>query len=386
MSAQEPPSMAEEQEAPGTARSGGCGRALAVLAALLVVALGVALWPSGSDDMEGAAEPSTGSPVVYEVRAGQTVRSVGDDLADLDVIGSTLRFRRVAEEEGLASVLRPGRFELATGLSVEEVVALLAAGPVEGLLRPTVRVQVIEGLLLSDALATIAEQADQLALAELEAVIEATRTGAEGGLTLPGWWPDVTTAPEGVDLLEGVLWPQTYEVFADADAREVLQRLVDQTAEEMAPVADGDVEVLGAVRSRHELMTIASLIERETNVDDERALVSGVIHGRLSEGMKLDIDATLSYAKGDLTAIPLDADRRSDSAYNTYRIPGLPPGPISGVGRASLEAAASPAVTDARFYVLAPPCDGSHVFAVTFAEHTRNVAAFRAARDAGACG
>lgn len=386
MSVDEPLDAVAVAEPAASARRGGRGRALAVLAALLVGAIGVALWPSGGDDDAALSETTAGAPVVYEVRAGQTVRSVGDDLAELDVIGSTLRFRRVAEEEGLAGVLRPGRFELTTGMSVEDAVALLAAGPVEGVLRPTVRIQVIEGLLLADTLAAIAEQADHLTLAELEVVIAATRSGGEAGLTLPDWWPDATDAPDDVDLLEGVLWPQTYEVFTDADAREVLQRLVDQTAEEVARIADGDVEVLGMTRTRHELMTIASLVERETNVDSERALVSGVIHGRLSEGMKLDIDATLSYAKGDLTAIPLDVDRQSASPYNTYRIPGLPPGPISGVGRASLEAAAAPEFTDARFYVLAPACDGSHVFVVSFAEHTRNVAAFRAARDAGACG
>lgn len=370
----------------GGPASGGRGRtrALVGLGVLLAVAVGVALWPAG-DDQAPAAPEAAPTVVPYEVVSGQTVRSVGDDLADLDVIDSTLRFRRVAEEQGLASVLRPGRYELLTGMGTEEAVALLAAGPLEGVERPTVRVQVIEGLLLDDTLATIAEQVDHLTRAELDAVVAATRSGTDGALTLPGWWPDVTAAPDGVDLLQGVLWPQTYEVFADASARDVLQRLVDQTGEEMARVADGDVEVLGSVRTRHELLTIASLIERETNVDNERPLVSGVIHGRLADGMRLDIDATLSYAKGDLTAIPLDVDRRSASPYNTYRIPGLPPGPISGVGSASLAAALAPEVTDVRFYVLAPACDGSHVFSVTFAEHTRNVAAFRAARDAGAC-
>jgi UPF0755 protein len=362
----------------------GRHRALVVLGALAGLALLFALWPSGSGP-DGSDGTPSGMPVAYEVRAGQTVRSVGEELAELDVIGSTLRFRRVAEEAGLAAVLRPGRFELTTGLSAEAVVALLAAGPVEGVRRPTVRVQVIEGLLLADTLASIAEQLAHVTLAELEDVITATREGGEGALTLPDWWPDVTAAPDGVDLLEGVLWPQTYDVFTDASPRAVLQRLVDETIREMARVTDDDVEVLGTRRTRHELMVIASLVERETNVDSERPLVSGVIHGRLADRMRLEIDATLSYAKGDLTAIPLDVDRQSASPYNTYRIAALPPGPISGVGRASLEAAAQPEETRFRFYVLAPPCDGSHVFAVTFAEHTRNVTAFRAARDAGAC-
>jgi UPF0755 protein len=363
----------------------GRRRAMIVLGALLSVAIVLALWPSGGDTDEVASAPD-GVPVVYEVRSGQSVRSVGDELAELDVIRSTLRFRRIAEEAGLAAVLRPGRFELTTGMSAEAAVALLAAGPVEGLRRPTARVQVIEGLLLADTLAAIAAQHPNVDLDDLEGVIAATRAGEAGGLTLPDWWPDVTDAPDGVDLLEGVLWPETYDVFTDADARTVLQRLVDQTTAEMSRVAAGDVEILGTTRTRHELMAIASLVERETNVDAERTLVSGVIHGRLADGMRLEIDATLSYAKGDLTAIPLDVDRQSTSPYNTYRVAGLPPGPISGVGRASLAAAAAPEETAFRFYVLAPACDGNHVFSVTFAEHTRHVNAFRAARDAGACG
>jgi UPF0755 protein len=360
-------------------------RALMVLGGLLALAVLVAVVPLGGGDDEADGGAPAGSPVTYEVRSGQTVRSVGDELLELDVIDSTLRFRRIAEEVGLSSVLRPGRFELTTGMREEDAVDLLAAGPVQGVQRPTARVQVIEGLLLADTLAVIDAQLSFVTLAELEAVIAATREGGEGALTLPDWWPDVTDAPEGVDLLEGVLWPQTYDVFTDASPQAVLQRFVDQTTTEMARVADIDVEVQGQVRTRHELLTIASLVERETNVDSERPLVSGVIHGRLADGMRLEIDATLSYTKGDLTAIPLDVDRQSSSPYNTYRVAGLPPGPISGVGRASLEAAVAPEETPFRFYVLAPACDGSHVFAVSFAEHSRNVSAFRAARDAGAC-
>jgi UPF0755 protein len=377
--------LASSERLRGAPNGGSRRRSATILGALLAVSVLLVVIPfggGGEEDLSGTA----GLEVAYEVRAGQTVRSVGDDLAELDVIDSALRFRRIAEEQGLARVLRPGPYVLTTGMSVEDAVATLAAGPLRELSRPTARVQVIEGLLLVDTLASIADDLDHLVLADLEAVIAATRAGEPDGLVLPDWWPDVTDAPADVDLLEGLLWPQTYEVFTDVGAREVLQRLVDQTVREMARVADGDISVGGVVRTRHELMTIAALIERETNVDAERPLVSGVIHGRLADGMRLEIDATLSYAKGDLRAIPLDVDRSSANPYNTYRIPGLPPGPISGVGRASLEAAVDPETTAFRFYVLAPACDGSHVFAVTFAEHSRNVAAFRAARDAGACG
>lgn len=363
-------------------------RSGAILGGLLVLALGLAWGLSGSTGGDGEDPPppvAAGTVITYEVRPGQTVRSVGDELAALEVFSSALRFRRIATEVTLERVLRPGRFELTVGMGEEEAVEQLAAGPFDGLRRPTLRVQMIEGLLLRDTLATIAEDLPHLDVADLEAVITATREGSDGGLILPDWWPDVTDAPEDVDLLEGMFWPQTYEVFADATARDVMQRLVDQTVSEMARVAASDVDVQGTSRTRYELMVIASLVERETNVDAERPLVAGVIHGRLRDRMRLEIDATLSYAKGDLTEVPLDADRQSASPYNTYRIAALPPGPISGVGRASLEAAADPEDTTFRFYVLAPACDGSHVFAVGYAEHLRNVAAFRAARDAGAC-
>ncbi len=360
---------------------------LAVLGMLLVLAVGVVLWPTGSDEggPTDAAAGSTGDPVTYEVAEGATVTAVGEDLEDLGVIGSTLRFRLAADEVDLARVLRPGRFELALGMEEAAAVAVLAAGPIEGVERPTVTVTVIEGLLLAESLAALADALPDVTVEDLEAVLELTRTGGEGGLDLPAWWPDPTLAAEGVEPLEGVLWPETYELFTDMTAREALQRLVDQTATEMAAVADGDVATPSGTRTPHELLTIASLVERETAVDAERALVSGVIHGRLADGMRLDIDATLSYAKGDLRAVPLAVDRARDHPYNTYRIPGLPPGPISGVGRESLAAAAAPEVTALRFYVLAPACDGTHVFARTLSEHSRNVAAFRAARDAGAC-
>ena len=376
--------MASEDDTMPTEQQHGRFRAVLVIGVLLAAATVVALWPAGDENAQ--RDPADlGVPVVYEVRSGQSVRSVGDELAELEVIGSSLRFRRLAEDAGLASLLRPGRFGLATGMTVEEAIAVLAAGPSEGLQRPTVRVQVIEGLMLSDTLETIASQHPEITRDALEAVIAATRTGTEGGLALPEWWPDVADAPDGVELLEGLLWPETYDIFLDETPRGVLQRFVNQTVSEMARIADRDIEVLGVNRSRHDLMIIASLIERETQVDAERALVSGVIHGRLTDGMRLQIEATLSYAKGDLRAISLAADRELESPYNTYRIPALPPGPISGVGRASLLAAAQPDETDFRFYVLAPECDGRHVFSVSFAEHSRNVNAFFAARDAGAC-
>jgi len=102
--------------------SAGRRRASLVIGGILALAVVLALWPSGGGEEDAVGQAGPGAAVVYEVRSGQSVRSVGDDLAELDVIGSTLRFRRVAEEAGLAAVLRPGRFELTTGIDRKSVV------------------------------------------------------------------------------------------------------------------------------------------------------------------------------------------------------------------------------------------------------------------------
>ena len=121
-------------------------------------------------------------------------------------------------------------------------------------------------------------------------------------------------------------------------------------------------------------LKIASLIESEAQLDEERPTVSSVIHNRLNMGMKLDIDATVLYALG--TDDPAQFDREVDSPYNTYLVNGLPPTPISTPSRASLEAAAAPAQTDFLYYVLSD-LEGHHAFAATLDEHNANVAQSR---------
>lgn len=360
--------------------STGSRRFLATLAVLVLLAVGGAVV---LPRVLSGSGPEAGLPVEYVVAKGATVRAVGEDLEALGVIDSALRFRIAADGAGLATVLRPGRFALVTGMDIDAAIAALAAGPLEEELAAGQRFTVREGLTVAETLVDLDAAFDDLTAEDFRAVLDARLAGpGEGLLVLPDWAPEPSAPPAGVtEPYEGLLWPQTYEVRVGATAQEVLQTMLDQLAREMDEVlasAGGDADPW-------RLLTVASLVERETRVDAERPVVAGVIANRLADGMRLEIDATLSYAKGDLSAVPLDVDRDIDSPYNTYRVAGLPPGPISGVGRASLAAAAAPAATDAYFYVLDPACDGTHRFAATFAEHQRNVTAFRAARDAGAC-
>lgn len=356
-------------------------RFLTVLGTLLVLTLGaLVVLPGGSSGPDVAP----GLAVAYEVAEGASVRAVGEDLEALGVIDSERRFRSQAEAAGLAQVMQPGEYAFTTGMAIDDAIAVLAAGPARAVLAEGERFTVQEGLTVDETLARITEQLDHLTVEELRAVLDQRLEGpGEGRLVVPDAVPEPGSRSGVVEPWEGYLWPETYEVAVDATAEVVLQTMLDQLGRELARVAP--VASPWSDGGAWALLTVASLIERETQVDAERVIVAGVIANRLREGMRLEIDATLSYAKGDLSAIPLDADRELDSPFNTYRNAGLPPGPISGVGRASLAAAAAPAATTARFYVLDPACDGTHRFADGFDEHLANVTAFRTARDQGAC-
>jgi UPF0755 protein len=322
-----------------------------------------------------------GQSVEYTVQRGQSVRAVGEDLADLGVVRSAVRFRLAADDAGLATTLQPGLFELRTGMSNESVIAVLADGPVAP---PSIRFTVPEGLTIEQTLERLDAELEEFEAQDFRAVLDARREAGEtlpGLLLLPSWVPEPGDAPEALEPFEGLLFPETYELPDDASATDILQRMVEQLSLEMDAISDQDVAAAEARGlSRYDTLVLASLIERETRVDAERDTISGVIANRLERGMQLQIDATVVYATGGgPTDVVLLEDLEVDSPHNTYRIDGLPPTPIAGVGRASLEAAFAPAQVDAFFYVLDPACDGTHVFAETAEEHQVNVEAFRAA-------
>jgi UPF0755 protein len=346
------------------------------------VLIGGQLNPLGQSDVE------PGQPVELTVEQGQTVRAVGDQLAELGVIGSAVRFRMDADEADLASSLQPGTFELETGMSNEAAIEVLEAGPTGGTDSDDLRFTVQEGLTVEETLVRIDEQFEDITADDLRAVLdERTAAGgnADGVLALPDWVPEPAEAgDEVVEPYEGLLFPQTYDVRREATALDVLQRMVDELARTADEVPDDEVQALeDRGLTRYEGLILASLIERETRVDEERGLVSGVLEGRLEDGMRLQIDATVLYARGEPTDRVLFEDTEIDSPYNTYQVDGLPPTPISGVGNASFLAAYQPETTSARYYVLAPECDGTHRFADSLDEHNQNVAAFR---ETGACG
>jgi UPF0755 protein len=178
--------------------------------------------------------------------------------------------------------------------------------------------------------------------------------------------------------LEGFLFPSTYEFTHRATCDQVAKRMVQNFRAVWESLNAPDTSAFPQGLSADQVVTLASLVERETPRREERPLVAGVFYNRLKHGGPLQCDPTVAYAlelEGHPVKVVHAKDLQVDSPYNTYRNPGLPPGPIANPGEASLRAALVPAVTDYMFFVAND--NGGHFFSKTLAEHNRNVAKYR---------
>ncbi|MEG6522509.1 endolytic transglycosylase MltG [Desulfotomaculum sp. 1211_IL3151] len=175
--------------------------------------------------------------------------------------------------------------------------------------------------------------------------------------------------PAGERRLEGYLFPETYHIGLDSTEKDIINVMLAGMERQIKDL-QLEEKAQNMNLSLHQAVTIASMIEREAKVDQDRVLISSVIHNRLRIGMRLQIDATVEYALGGHREKIYYKDLEVDSPYNTYKIPGLPPGPIASPGKEALLASVTPAQTDYLYYLAKP--DGSHVFSKTLAEHNAN--------------
>ncbi len=254
-----------------------------------------------------------------------------------------------------------------TGASLADLVAELSQGPPAA---ETFRMTVIEGLRIEEMLLSMAEQTDLDFADYASPLLDGTVTSS----LLPTNIPD--DDGEGLVAWEGLLAPDTYEFVVPATPVDILTTMARTLEQRVASVDWSLLESNGY--TPYEGLIIASLIEKEAKLDEDRPLIASVIANRLDLGMALQIDATIIYALGGNPGRVLLSDLEIDSAYNTYRHSGLPPTPISGVRAASLEAAAAPATTDYLYYVLVDP-SGAHGFSETLEEHNRKKAEAKAA-------
>jgi len=315
----------------------------------------------GSEDTTVGTALEAGLEVEVDVPSGANARDIGRILVDAGLVASASQFETAVRAAGVDATLQSGTYRLLSGMTIQEIIDELRAGPRVVVFDVTVR----EGLRVGEIIDVLAE-ASGIDRTEFTDAIAAGEVHSD--------LADIPAEATPRDL-EGLLFPDTYRFSEDATAGDMLQRLANTMQERMDEVDWTDLEAAGY--TQYDGIVIASLIESEVRVAAERPLVSSVIRNRLSDGVRLDIDATVLYALG--TRDPAAIDITVDSPYNTRLVDGLPPGPICAPGLASLEAAAHPADTEYRYYVLSSE-DGSHAFATTLEEHNANVAA---AREAG---
>lgn len=334
------------EEPPGRRRLRGLLVLLLVLALLGGALAGGAAWYAWAI---GASGPRR--PVTVVVPEGATGDEVAQLLKERGVIRSTLAFRLLARFRGFSRGLQAGKYTgLTTNMPLEEVLRVLGEGPdVE-----SIRVTFPEGLSVRETAAVVAER---LGIPRREFV----RVAESGRFSLPPY------LPQGTPTVEGFLFPNTYDFLQDATAEGVVERLLAEFERQAAGLPWDRARRLGV--TPYQVVVVASLVEEEARYGPDRARIARVIYNRLRRGMLLQVDATIQYALGK-KRITL-ADREVDSPYNTYLHPGLPPTPISSPGRASLEAALSPASGRWLYYVLADCRTGAHHFAETLAEFDR---------------
>ncbi len=340
------------------------------LIAVVLTAGGIGMWVVKRINPPG----QPGTPITFTVNDGDTLQTLSARLHEQGIITHAGVFEWYVKRntDGPLEFV-PGYYTLRPRDTMGNVLRVLRTPPAQTYTKVTFP----EGFTVTQMATRLSERVTHLNAADFVAA------ATDGSITSP-------YAPPGTTNLEGLLFPDTYQVAASESVEDVIKRMVDLMA--LVGSQEGVDEAGRLLRSPYEVLIIASMIEREAKTDADRPKIARVIYNRLALGMPLQIDATLFYHQD--ASLGFDRLVQIDTPYNTYLYSGLPPTPIANPGRASIRAAMNPATdpdpNDALcrgvaardchllYYVLAD-AKGNHAFAVTLAQHEANVAAARAA-------
>jgi UPF0755 protein len=326
----------------------------AAIALLMLLGAGLVVLV-GREVLTPTAALESGT-VVAEIPAHDGIFSIAGRLHQAGGIRSRTGFVLLATFRGTARHLKAGEYELERGASTLGVLSQLEAGRVK------------QHVILHPEGATLSELARALEGERLASGAAIQRLATDPAF--------LSTLGVEAPSLEGYLFPDTYQFVRGMTAEEILGRMVQRLRAKLG----ADITARAAARglSVHQLLTLASIIEREAVERDEMRTISGVFWNRLKLKMPLQADPTVQYATGKERRALTRADLRIEHPYNTYRNPGLPPGPIASPGLAAIEAALDPAPVKYLYFVAMD--DTHHYFSATIAEHNAAVARYRLAR------
>ncbi len=342
-------------------RAFGC---LAVLLSLAVLVGGAfAVYTVGVSALKEKLSPppdysgaGTGS-VVVEVKKGDASSDIAATLKEKDVVKSAQAFIDVARKDPRSVGIQVGFYQLKHKMSAKNALGVLV-NP-DNLVQSAVTIP--EGLTVKQIVAKLAQGSDFSRRAFRKVLDKPARIG------LPGY---------AHGNPEGYLYPATYMLPPNATPRSILSKMVDRYEQEAAHL-DLAAKAKELGHSPHDVMVVASLVQAEARFDKDFPKVARVIYNRLDKGMPLQFDSTVHYAVGkDGSVGTSDSDRGSDSPYNTYKFPGLPPTPISAPGEKAIRAALAPAKGTWLYFVTTNPDTGVTKFATSYAQHLKNKAEF----------
>lgn len=322
---------------------------------LLVLVGGFVLrsyWTNGL----AAFDPEATATIEVTVPQGTGTKGIGGILEEQGVIRDSDFFAIASRIKGNDGKYRAGKYTLSASMSLDAIFDKLLVGQDE-----TVRFTIPEGYDIRRT--TAALQGKQLI--DSDRFLAELKSGSFDYRFLEG-------IPVDENQLEGFLYPETYDIYANATEREIIERMLRQFDTVFTEEHYARAEELGM--SIREVINLASVIEREAVVSEDRPIISGVFHNRLAISMPLQSCATVQYILGEQKPVLSIKDTQIDSPYNTYIVSGLPPTPICSPGIESINAALWPTESD-YLYFLAKG-DGSHVFSITYNEHLRNKAIY----------
>ncbi|PKM79692.1 MAG: endolytic transglycosylase MltG [Firmicutes bacterium HGW-Firmicutes-14] len=329
-----------------------------VLVLLLVVAAagGLVAYTYFNGLLDPVGEPDKIVEKTVVIPKGANSGQIGRILANHGLIRNETAFRIYTRYRGMDNSLKAGEYRLDTSLSVPGIIDRLARGETA-----TFTFTIPEGFSLKQIVDKLSAQK----IIDRDRFVELVSSGEFDYDFLRG-------LPERPDRLEGYLFPDTYRITGETTENQIIDMMLARFAREITPEFKSGAAELGL--SLHQAVTLASLIEREAQKDEERPKVAAVFLNRLKKGWKLESCATIQYILGEPKARLLNKDLEIESPYNTYLNKGLPPGPIASPGGPSLRAAVSPADVDYMFFVVSE--DGKHIFSRTLSEHNRNKAVY----------
>lgn len=329
---------------------------LIIVAVVVVVAIVAVI---GFNMSVGPVDSGDETKISVVIEEGYSTEMVGDALKEKELITNVTVFKLKSKLEGYDGGYQPGVYSLSKSQSMEEVMAVIVSGKSD-----VARFTIPEGYTTEQTMGVLVDAQ----LVTEDDFMDEVLNGDFDYKFLAG-------TPDDETRLEGFLYPDTYEVYRNATAHDIIDRMLSHFDELVTDEHYAKAKDLGM--SIKDIVTMASLIERETKISDERAKVASVIYNRLDKNMKLQIDAAIQYILDEPKEHLLYSDLKVDSPYNIYQHEGLPPGPICSPRIECIDAALNPDDTNFIYYVMAPALDGTHNFSETAAEFEKNKAAYK---------